>query len=555
MKSFLGLDRPRGERGASAVLFALLALVLLGVGAVAVDMGQVYAKRASLQSAVDQAVLAAAPEIDGTNVCTPLSKEIAAEYLLKNWIDQGGDPKALGDIKLDGTLKGGNVKCSGWRIELTAPVAKVNFGLAKAVSDVDSVNVPAFAAAEVKSPPRNGNMPFYASSTCNYGQQILSQDSNGHGSPPVIPLTPTTPTLTNASPTGLSTSLSPVGTSLPGFVITGTNLTGVTKVGFTNASGDHWESPGGGTTMTVNSNTKITVSTVPSDVINNDDIWYVRVFKDNKWSATDGNATSGVKKLTIGDEKLFCQGSEQGNFGSLYIDRNDGKTAGGGPNGMLALNVALGLSHSLGTMPGAPNAPNLCSGVAGAIQTATNGQNCLSTDTGLPANALGDGLINGVSGYPGRLVRPATSPCSRPNTSVGGKSLNDDVLSCFFTNSSVRVGDVTQASYDGGPVISPDIFKSPRFLWVPIITEAPNGKKDVSVQGFRPGFITDQPASATKNSPGTVPTENGIDLNGTKVRELRVWFLNEKALPDTALAEGGESEYTGTGAKVIVLVD
>ena len=53
--------RTRDESGAIAVMFALLALVLLGVSALAIDIGHVYAKRSALQSNVDLAVLAAAP--------------------------------------------------------------------------------------------------------------------------------------------------------------------------------------------------------------------------------------------------------------------------------------------------------------------------------------------------------------------------------------------------------------------------------------------------------------------------------------------------------------
>ena len=139
---------------------------------------------------------------------------------------------------------------------------------------------------------------------------------------------------------------------------------------------------------------------------------------------------------------------------------------------------------------------------------------------------------------------------------MSGYSLNDDVLSCFFTDPSIRVGDVTKATYTGEPVISPAIFDSPRFVWVPLITDPPSGKKDVSIQGFKPGFITDQPASGTKGSPGaTVNVPNAFTLSGTKVRQMDIWFINANALPSGSNAEGHEVAYRGTGAKVIVLVD
>ncbi|WP_457185377.1 TadE/TadG family type IV pilus assembly protein [Nocardioides sp. P5_E3] len=550
-------DRRHDEAGAIAVMVALMAMVILGMAAVAIDMGQVYAKRASLQSAADQAVLAAAAELDGTTVCTAGAINAAKNYLISNWIDQGGDPKAVGDINLDGSPTDGNgyMNCNKWRVELWTPTAKVNLGLAKAVTSRDRIDVPASAAAEVRS-PRLATMPFYATPACSTGMQVLSTNSSGLSTPPVIPLVPSSASLASANLSGLSQSSTPIGTGVASLVITGSNFTssgGVTAVGFTNASGDHFQVAVGSGAV-VNSSSKITVAPVPTGVTNVEDTWYVRVLQDGKWSANDGNATSGVTKFTVGDEKLYCMDSVSGNFGSLGIERTP---AASNPNTLISLNVALGIDHELGTMPGAPSAPNLCNGVSGAMTNPVDGQNCVPTDTGLPANALEEGMITGINGNPGRLNKPATSPCARSNINVSGYSLNDDVLSCFFTDPSIRVGDVTKSTYTGEPVISPAIFDSPRFVWVPLITDPPNGKKDVSIQGFKPGFITDQPASGTKGSPGaTTPgVPNGLTLSGTKVREMRVWFINNDALPAGTTAEGHEVAYRGTGAKVIVLVD
>lgn len=547
------MARRRDERGATAVLFGLLALVLLGVGAVAVDMGQVYAKRGSLQSTVDLAVLAAAPELDGTNTCTPEAVAAAEAYLQDNWIDEANDPFS---VNLGGSASDddGFIQCTGWVVKLWAPKARVDFGLAKALSSSnDGLDVPATAEAGVMS-ARLHTMPYYATPSCSNGLQVLSTDSKGHSSPPPVPLTPSSAVndpLLNV--TALSVTASPLNAAIPTLVITGAGFTPLTTVGFTTAAGDHFVSPSAGSTVTFNSPTQITVTNVPTGVVNIDDNWYVRVSNGALWSASDGNATKGVQKLTIGDPKLYCLDSSQGNFGSLLIPR---KTGSNNPNTTLSLNVALGIDHALGLMPGAPNAPNECAGLPGAITDAVDGQNCVSTDTGLPANALEDGLIKGISGSPGLLEHPPTSPCTRPNVNVGGHSLNDDVLSCFFTNGTIRVGDVIKSSYSGGSVISEAIFDSPRFFWVPVIQAPPNGKKDVSIQAFRPAFITDQPESGTRNAPGsTQSSPNGLTVQGTKVRELRIAFLNTKALPESVSAEGGEIAYLGFGPKVIVLID
>lgn len=545
--------RRRDESGTVAVMVAVMCMVILGMSAVAIDVGQVYAKRASLQSAVDQAVLAAAAELDGTTTCTPGAIDAAKSYIISNWTDQGGDPKAIGDIDLGGTATDGNgfMNCNRWRVDLWAPTARVNLGLAKAVTDETEIQVPAHAAAEIRS-PRLGTLPFYATPSCSNGLQVLSTDSSGHSTPPVIPLTPFSSPTNTSDLTALSVGNTPTGTAVPSLVITGTNFTGVTAVGFTTGSGDHFQVDVG-SGATINSATKITVAPVPSGVTDLPDIWYVRVLKGGLWSTNDGNSTTGVEKFTVGDEKLYCMDSVSGNFGSLAIERTP---AISNPNTLISLNVALGVDHELSTMPGAPSAPNLCNGVSGAIKAPIDGQNCLETDTGLPANSLEEGMITGINGYPGRLKKPATSPCTRSNVTVSGHSLNDDVLSCFFTNSTIRVGDVTNASYTGEPVISPAIFDSPRFVWVPLITSPPSGKKDVSIQGFKPGFITDQPASGTKGAPGaTVTTPNGLTLSGTKVREMKIWFINANALPASTTPSGTEVAYRGSGAKVIVLVD
>lgn len=50
--------KPDGERGAAGVLVAVLMLVLIGTGAIAVDVGQIYAERAQLQNGADAGALA-----------------------------------------------------------------------------------------------------------------------------------------------------------------------------------------------------------------------------------------------------------------------------------------------------------------------------------------------------------------------------------------------------------------------------------------------------------------------------------------------------------------
>ena len=58
------------ERGAAGVLVAVMMLVLIGAGALAVDTGQIYAERAQLQNAADAGALAAAQRCHAAGTCT-----------------------------------------------------------------------------------------------------------------------------------------------------------------------------------------------------------------------------------------------------------------------------------------------------------------------------------------------------------------------------------------------------------------------------------------------------------------------------------------------------
>lgn len=64
---------PQSERGAIAITVAVLLTVVIGLGAVAVDLGQVYAERAQLQNGADAAALAIAQECYKENACTNAS--------------------------------------------------------------------------------------------------------------------------------------------------------------------------------------------------------------------------------------------------------------------------------------------------------------------------------------------------------------------------------------------------------------------------------------------------------------------------------------------------
>lgn len=178
----------RGESGATAVMFALSAAVMLGVGAIAVDVGQVYAARANLQDAADKAAAAAAVYIDGSDTCTTQAVSEARHLLAANWPTIAGNT-AMGSadaIPLDGTTAGGAIECTGWKVRVTAPTVRVDFGLAEAISDISNANVPATAEATVFSPKHSQLMPSFAvgaqllglPALCTYGPSIMFESPN-----------------------------------------------------------------------------------------------------------------------------------------------------------------------------------------------------------------------------------------------------------------------------------------------------------------------------------------------------------------------------------------
>ena len=54
------------DSGATAVLFAVMIVVLLGLGAFAIDAGALYSERRSLQGAADAGALAGVQELPGS---------------------------------------------------------------------------------------------------------------------------------------------------------------------------------------------------------------------------------------------------------------------------------------------------------------------------------------------------------------------------------------------------------------------------------------------------------------------------------------------------------
>jgi hypothetical protein len=470
---------------------------------------------------------------------------------------------------------------------------RVDFGFAT-IMGFDNVDVAGQATVEIETPLIN-TLPLYAFSGCDYGSQTIAQPTNGHSSDGVNLAYNSGSTGNNTYITLATLAVNPASTTTPPTVtlgssstsitLTGTHLDRVTKVGFFRSSAtpplpQEIVAPDFTTNL---AGTSLTVTALPTTITNVQDTWFVRVYgpsKDNgtspDWTpVTDkGNANNATNlaalPFNVGNATLNCaQGSSDGNFGTLLLPN----TSSGAPNGQsdnIAYNIADGLQHSLGPFPEPKRTPpdfNCVAGQDGAVLWPTDGTNCVDTKTGLDSAAAEAGFVTGVASKPGLLTDVSSGskcPFNRPTgtthqtTAPTGQTINNDVLSCYFTNDTITVGDVSSQSYSGGIVIDQSIYKSPRFVQVPVLGRMPTtgGSDKYEIVDFRPGFITDQPAAATRLS-GVPTSGNGITWTGNnKLQAVNVIFLNLKALPNPPLDENGQYiPYAGSGKKIPLLVN
>lgn len=549
------LKRTRDERGAVAVLAGVLAVCLFTLSAFAIDLGQAWAKKSLLQTNVDIAVMAAAAELDNDGACNVEVIDVATEYLTK---PENAVPEELAfkAVNLGGSPgdPDGFIRCNDWKVELWAPEAHVAYGPARLIAGAgDSLEVPAFAAAQIKSPSQSHSLPMYAVSGCDYGQQTIADP------PPGPPLSKSPPAMT------------PIGTAeVKGLVITPSEapddavepfpvtVTGQVKgvpagttgqVTFTNpTTGDIIEAgtASGLPTGPGWNSFSISVGTVPQTVLDVTGIWWVRI-KVVNGASTNYSPNAEAIPFTNG-ELMFCDGAVSGNFGTLKIARSDGT-----PATWIEMNIIKGLEPVM-QVNGSSVVP--CSPVD-SDSTPSSPTDCVSTDPGFANEAATDGLVNGSGGHPGRLDHDTTPGCDRnggsSRTQSAPKQLNDDMLSCFITGGH-SVADVVAGVPE---ILSSDIFKSPRFFMIPVIpVEAASGASGAyPIIDFRPGFITEEASSATAGNPGSITGHNGVWFHSSHVEKLNVVLFDEAALPESAPAVGGEVDYIGHGTKVLVMVE
>ena len=546
---------------------AAAAGMLLILGAMGVDLGNAMNRKEMTQTSADFAALAGAYGLPSTAASTT---QLVADALNKNQpVSDGTDdcnPDAGATITTgmltDGNAINGEVTYPAGKITVVAPAARIQYGLANIIGVEDGC-VQAKATARIAS-GGVGMAPYYTTTPCASGQQTLKDNSGG------LSLPYTVPTLSHDAETNAAdlSGISPTSIALaavgdpdgPSVTITGNSprmaAAYVDQVGIFNSD----QSQPKIATITAQTNTSITF-TVPNSVASYQDVWYVRVHSivgaspnPDKWSAR-----AEALPLQVGEGVLSCDvGPSSGNFGSLDIPW------GGNDGNDLSKNIAQGLRPptTLNAYPPPLPGDNQCQNLTGAgsvISTDSLSQpntNCLQTVTGLKATDAYDGYLDNG----GKLIKdtsPACTALGRPvrSTLTTGEQVNDDLLSCFLKNDTLHLSD--SIGYNGADsIFTQDIWKSPRFVIVPLLDHDPNGTKWMPIVSFVPGFICDQPSGASRLAPlpGT-QTENGlVTQHPHKLRAIRVFFFDMDALPpppDGVLLQ----DYFGSGKSVVSLVN
>jgi Flp pilus assembly protein TadG len=570
-----------GDRGAVAVIVAICCVVLFGMGAIVIDLGNGWSRRRMAQTDADMAALAGAAYLP--DQAQALSK--AYQYLVDNLpkSDNGADAGPIANYS-DGNEANGEIEFpTADRITVFVPERRVDFGLA-GVLGYSNTNVTAQATAEVDSPKKL--LPFFLNASCNYGQQVIKDSSN---SPPQL-FAPTQPAGVRPDPSGAMTTVpDPVIQQQAGVLtLSGARLgtTATTTVTYTNQGNHQVVSP----TAVAAGGSSLTAPIPPLYA----GTWYVQV-----WTPSGGYSTDQYKGAKAAPSFTVvaplggpCGLSDTGDFGLLDSPRKPPPDNSG--SWWFDFNLSLGLDHGVQCFPGmamplSSNCPSVPVGgsplpppvdkncmptgntpVPGGKlddDPTVNDANCMYINTGNKVDATTDGLISGGSDggvdFVGKLTQGSSTGCpgpggSNPTTITLGKTytINNDTLSCYMASGHTLADLTANNNNPETGIVKPEIFQSPRFFFVPVLNYVPAGKTQPQagwypIIDFRAVFITDE----TPTSPAT--TANGIQVNNSsqKISSVTVFAFNIKALPESLANNGGTIPYLGFGPKIPVLID
>jgi Flp pilus assembly protein TadG len=564
--------RARTERGAIAIMVAILATALFSCAALAVDLGNAWSRKRSVQKQVDVSALSAGYLLPMTTTNRSTIAAKVASFLNDASNRAVGQVAVTGAQLLNGDTSDGEVvfqntngtPCSDncQQMRVIAPSARVDFGFAN-VFGSSHVDVQRTATVRVVSelPPTEKTVPFWLPTGCGYGP--TEADTTQGGTNQVTETA--TPTAT-ATATATETRFTPDPGDIGGHVLNGTAITEVGYLGMTTISGYSVNGISGGGVKKVTLRAFPPTGTayvdfaaqtegngvLPSFQVSQADVtkipgdWWVYALaqKNNSFTYSSthlvirvvpdatATATPTPTASATGGVPVGCIGQDRGNFGQLDSPRYEG----GAKQTRFARNLALGIDHLLvpyvfaDAVPEQKQCDDPGSVLPGAQldDIARNGNNCIVGDTGNDGPKTYEGLVTGLGdGTTGRLevANGATTCEGRPSLVMDGHLLNNDVLSCFLEGDAT-LSSITQTSGVTTDMLNPAVMDSPRFVWVPVVYASDRAQKSFQpIRQFVPGFITDE----TQTSEATA--SNGLDINGNSVEVLHVFTFNRDALP------------------------
>lgn len=544
------MSRRHDDVGAVAVFTAIVATVLLMVAALAVDLGNAWARRGQLQVQADRAATYAAQFLPADDDAERAEVAKAVAYYISCHVVQGQrelDPTipACPDDSHSSTLTlyATRLLATGMvtfpvrnQVQVTTPRAMVDFAFGGAVG-ADGTIQQKVAAAKVTSPGMLSPMALSLDCMLNAGANVL-----GGGGLPVGYISTThkggggTATATawygptqdnprNLGATADSAQQSLLGAG-PTIRVSGSNwptlgLGQAFSVVFALGDGLFRQEHAVLGTLVLDSgrnprrNGYVSVQ-VPALVMQRADTWHVKVavlsallLKTYSVSETTFTVVPAVTAPPVSCGRLLKS-----------------PRAGNQANANFPLNLQEGIDHLITTYPQLLGTGGLtredlleiaaltqCSGSSSDTVVDTNGQsgtpNCVVTKM---SNAYEAGFTDGLIGPNGRLTCTTRRPC-RPGKSfqLAGRSVNNDLFSDFVKNTSLLTSS-TFFNLDaflttGLPVVTPTsnldraIYNSHRFMWVAVIstlgaTSAVEAG-DYPVLTFRPIFVTQETALDT----------------------------------------------------------
>ncbi|GCD91905.1 TadE/TadG family type IV pilus assembly protein [Nocardioides sp. LS1] len=298
-------SRRREDSGATAVLVAILAVALFSMAALAVDLGNAWARKRAVQKQVDVSALSAGYLLPETSLNKLTIADRVAGFLNEN--STSGQATVTAAQLVDGITGNGEVTfqdagghaCVEGCIRMTvlAPAARVQFGFAKVLGSTHT-DVQRTATVQVQSalPPKQKLIPFWLPSGCGYGPAQADTAQGNQAAPATATPTPTpTPTSSTATASATPTSASPT-----------------PVYGFTPGPSDSGSHVLAGTSpIAVAQGGSVTISTYSvTNLPNNTDRASLRFWSPNGTTYVDYAAQSVAKKQSVLAVPSFPVGPE-----------------------------------------------------------------------------------------------------------------------------------------------------------------------------------------------------------------------------------------------------